>query len=187
MKGEIVTGRGRIGYERLQTVEMQGEDTTGRASTGTAVEYLLHYRTARIELRDVVWQTGARDLRPWRVLSGKQPVESLSRGRLRLGISRLPDGTAWCELRVARVKAGSDAWSTLVEASLADLRQITGSDPTQLFVANTGAVAIGTKAELLGRTDNTRNRICLIFPEKAALPPLVVFACTRLMPLEDAG
>jgi hypothetical protein len=186
MSVSVLTGRGAIYFEKAGSRDFEGEDTSGTKGIGSAEVYHIRYKTAHVEVLLVNWATGLIDVRPWTVYSGNEAVQSLARGRLRLGISKtgVAEGNQWCELRVARVKTGSEGWSNLINANFEDLRRITGSDPTQLFVNNTGAVQIGTKRDLLKRTDNTRDRVCLVFPSKNKLAPLVAFACTRIMPLE---
>ncbi len=128
-------------------------------------------------------------------------LNPLVRGRLRLrtmliseskstqaisDVARRRGNLSSLGLRVAAIKPGAQAWSNLVNADLSLLRTIIGADPAGFFLNVTGALAIGTKAALLKRTDKTRKRLCTVFSGEHLLPPLATFACTRLIPLKDA-
>lgn len=197
----LQTGRGPVVFSYQGESAFEGEDIAGTVAVGRASCWRVTYRTAVIDMFRIDWSTGLSDIRAGDVHAGQEPVKSLARGRLRLGIASLAQSEVataiddaslygarfcWSELRVAAVKPGSQGWSNLVNADLPLLKAVTGSDPVGLFMGMAGVAAFGTKAERLGRTDNTRNRLCIVFRRDAQLPPLAAFACTRLMPLEDA-
>ncbi|WP_170755610.1 hypothetical protein [Ruegeria lacuscaerulensis] len=97
-----------------------------------------------------------------------------------------PVGASWCELRLAKIKPESDGWSNLCSAGPEQLKAASGIDLFEVLRTETGVFAIGTKEDVLNRTDKTRGRLCMTFPKGDQLSPLVAFVATRIMPLENA-
>jgi len=178
---------GPIELISIEDFRIEGMDTSGNEAVGNASAYEAKYGDAHVEVLDIQWSTGSHDVRAARVISGSPAVESLARGRLRLGVNTNPEtpGESWCELRLAKIKPRSTEWSNLFNANVAELRKAVGFDLISLLLDRTEVTEVGTKSQILGREDKTKNRLCMLFPTEARICPMLAFIGTRILPLQN--
>lgn len=179
------TGFSRVPYTVAPTgtVPHAGQTPSRKHSTGTAACWSVTSREFELSLRDVQWANGERSVHVATVARGPQPIRHLESGRLRLGA--FPEGTQYrSDLSMARIApADANEWNNVTNATAAEYAHIHGLDWADRL-ATALAVRIGTKEDLLGTTDNTKNRLCALYPRAAAgqvLPHL--FVLTRVIPL----
>ena len=160
----------------------KGQTTSKEQGCGEAMAYRVTAPDFALTVLDVRWDNGERDVRGIEVERGRQAIQHLGQGHRRLGVHRL-GGNLWVELRIARIDAGTEnEWTTVVNASEADWVAIAGATWREDMKETLG-VTVGTKASLLGVTDNTRGRLCARIPagKDVALPRL--FVLSRVVPL----
>lgn len=141
----------------------------------------------------VRWGSGESDVRCKQIEPASNPgsaeeraLKRLERGSLRLGIYRHSQGFLWHELRQARYKVDSaNHWSNLFNATSDQIMEGAGQIQVLDVLRHLGAEKIGTKAALLGSSDSTRNRLCLVYKEKDVHIALAAFVITRILPLRN--
>jgi hypothetical protein len=179
------TGFSRVPYTLAPsgTASHSGQTPAGHQSTGTASSWTVSSQDFELSLLDVQWTNGERSVHATTVVRGRQAIRHLESGHRRLGAE--PEGTSLrSDLRIARIDPTQpNEWTTLTNASAAELARIHGLDWADRLSETFGA-RIGTKADLLGTTDTTKNRLCAIYPRQSAGPLLPhLFILTRLIPL----
>lgn len=97
--------------------------------------------------------------------------------RLRVGIRRLADGQLIMDLRVAIRENGDRAAKRIIP--LKEIDKITGLG-TAAVLRGVGAAAVGTRAELTGETNRTRNWPCVIFDATDLVTPAAAFVVTTM-------
>lgn len=179
------TGFSRVPYTLTPTgtVPHTGQTPAGEHATGTASGWTVTAQEFELSLLDVQWANGDRSVHATTVARGRQAIRHLESGHRRLGAE--PAGTNFrSDLRIARIDPTQpNEWTTLTNATAAEYARIHGPDWADRL-ATAFAMRIGTKANLLGTTDTTKNRLCALYPRQAAgqvLPHL--FVLTRVIPL----
>ena len=103
-------------------------------------------------------------------------------GRLRSGIRLLEDGKSEMLLRVATPKEGARASRKLVP--LESLSDICGINVIE-ELKKLGNCEIGTRSELIGTDDRTKNWPCIIFDTDDLLTPIAAWTAVTIHPLLD--
>jgi hypothetical protein len=98
--------------------------------------------------------------------------------RLRIGIRRLSDGQLTMDLRIAVRENGERAAKRIVP--LAEIDTLIGLD-TSAILLGLGANAIGSRAELTGETNRTRNWPSVTFAADDIVTPAAAFVLTTLL------
>lgn len=173
----------RVGEFMLQRLpgrhNIDGQSISGRACAGRAVLYEVSSNDGlRLTLRDVIWETGERDVAVWNRHNAPSRYDRLRQG-LRLQVER--NGDFHLELRQARLKTGE--WSNLFSADKPALDTAAGADVGCLLKA-AGATAVATREELFGDTGPARRRLRAVFPQGAEDVPAVAYVLTRIAPLK---
>lgn len=104
---------------------------------------------------------------------------------VRLGVKGLEDGTEFCEVDLLRWEGGA-GWGnvSMVVPNELDLEL---GDSTETLMVEAGALAFGTRAEVLNDTSRRRNRLCATFPAEEPMGPLTVYVLTRILPILKAS
>lgn len=145
---------------------------------GTATEYLVTAEDgADLLLRDTRWDNGHRDVRVVERHDTPPPYDTVI-GRLRISVDPVEDDL-FMELRQARITRTGRAQAAV--ATLEELDEGSGTSVSRAL-RNLGA-QLGTKEALLGRTDQTRERMCCRFPPSSVLVPPAAFVLTRIAPV----
>ena len=178
---------GPISIRPIGERRIEGEDISGALGIGQATAYAVSYREAIVEVLDIVWENGSQDVRASAVLHGADAVQTLQSGRLRLGVTKHPDRSdlSWCEIRLAKIKPGTEGWSSLCNGTAEELRLALGFDLLQHLMAIPSVEQVGTKSQVLGRTDPTKSRYCVIFGANDRSIPIGVFSATRIASLQN--
>ncbi len=135
----------------------------------------------RITVADIAWSNGERDVRTTDRHTSSPRFDRLVHG-LRIGVHVAPDGLLRIDLRQARMT--SELWSQAKQASLLELSDVAGFDVDAMLRAH-GAVAVATRGQLIGDTSTHRNKICALFPPSGSLVPVVAYAATRVLPVQN--
>jgi hypothetical protein len=98
--------------------------------------------------------------------------------RLRIGIRRLGDGQLTMDLRIAVRENGERAAKRIVP--LAEIDRLVGLD-TSAVLCGLGANAVGSRAELTGETNRTRNWPSVTFATDDIVTPAAAFVLTTLL------
>jgi len=98
--------------------------------------------------------------------------------RLRVGIRRLGDGQLTMDLRIAVRENGERAAKRIVP--LAEIDTLIGLD-TSAILLGLGANAVGSRAELTGETNRTRNWPSVTFAADDIVTPAAAFVLTTLL------
>jgi hypothetical protein len=98
--------------------------------------------------------------------------------RLRIGIRRLGDGQLTMDLRIAVRENGERAAKRIVP--LAEIDTLIGLD-TSTILLGLGANAVGSRAELTGETNRTRNWPSVTFAADDIVTPAAAFVLTTLL------
>jgi hypothetical protein len=98
--------------------------------------------------------------------------------RLRIGIRRLGDGQLTMDLRIAVRENGERAAKRIVP--LAEIDTLIGLD-TSAILLGLGANAVGSRAELTGETNRTRNWPSVTFAADDIVTPAAAFVLTTLL------
>ncbi|MEI6819795.1 MAG: Swt1 family HEPN domain-containing protein [Verrucomicrobiota bacterium] len=98
--------------------------------------------------------------------------------RLRVGIRRLSDGQLTMDLRIAVRENGERAAKRIVP--LAEIDRLVGLD-TSAVLCRLGANAVGSRAELTGETNRTRNWPSVTFATDDVVTPVAAFILTTLL------
>lgn len=172
-----------IGGARLDIVDdridVSGESFHG-ASTGKAWgASVTTVDGGYLEVGNVAWADGGRDVRTFSRLSGPVIYDRLIHGG-RLGIARLPDGRWTCELGI--MSFHEDRQPTVLQAKQDDLERVLGSDPA-LLLESLGASGFGSRAEVYGDAGNRRNYLAVAFRDVDGPVPLGAYVLTRVLPL----
>jgi len=100
--------------------------------------------------------------------------------RLRIGIRQVDDGNLCMDLRTAEPKPDSRA--TRKVKPIAELSEITGINVAN-ELTRLGACNVGTRADLTGETNKTRNWPCVVFEADDILTPVAAWAAVTVLPL----
>jgi hypothetical protein len=98
--------------------------------------------------------------------------------RLRVGIRRLRDGRLTMDLRAAVRRDGE--FTIRRVKPLSEINEIIGFDLADLLKKH-GATAVGTRAELFGETNHTRQWLAVIFPEDNLMIPVIAHVATTIL------
>jgi hypothetical protein len=98
--------------------------------------------------------------------------------RLRIGIRRLGDGQLTMDLRIAVRENGERAAKRIVP--LAEIETLIGLD-TSAILLGLGANAVGSRAEITGETNRTRNWPSVTFAADDIVTPAAAFVLTTLL------
>jgi hypothetical protein len=98
--------------------------------------------------------------------------------RLRVGIRRLSDGQLTMDLRIAVRENGERAAKRIVP--LAEIETLIGLD-TSAILLGLGANAVGSRAEITGETNRTRNWPSVTFAADDIVTPAAAFVLTTLL------
>jgi len=162
----------------------EGQTGSKKESCGQQRIYDVTDRHTHLTIAYCLWQNGEKDIRALDV-QGAKAIMRLQHGGLRLGIRQWSKNKtkAWVELRQARIKPAQNMWSNLFNATWQELDAGAKID-THKILTEAGAIQLGTKADLLEVDDNTRARLCALFPPDNTLFPIVAFVVTRVLPLQ---
>lgn len=148
-----------------------GQSVSGVEALGEFHMFDVTAPDLEIQLAYAAWDNGEADVRAVSA-QGNQALQRLERGGLRLGIYPFKGEKAWFELRQAKVKMDTKArWSNLFNASPYSLDEGARQD-VRALLKKAGATKVGTKAELLDASNNTRNRLCAMFPAEKRMVPI---------------
>jgi len=168
----LLSATGRTRHEQGQSAKKVDD------LLGAATEYRVTGPDgADLVLLDTRWNNRDRDVR---VVERNQspPRYDTVIGRLRISVEHYEEDL-FMELRQARV--GPDGRAQSRVATLQQLDEGAGTSVSGAL-RDLGA-RVGTKQDLLGRTDETRERICCRFPPTAELVPAAAFVLTRIAPV----
>ena len=98
--------------------------------------------------------------------------------RLRVGIRRMSDGQLTMDLRIAVRENGDRAAKRIVP--LSEIDTLIGLD-TSAVLLGLGANAVGSRAELTGETNRTRNWPSVTFAADDIVTPAAAFVLTTLL------
>ena len=156
---------------------IEGETTSGVATSGVAELFDVSGRGANVEVGFVRWQNGEEDVRQLRRLAGPEPVDGIT-DRLRMTIYDSGD-ESWCECEQAWVdKSGR------VRKRMASLEEIdVGGGISSAEVLKPLLGRIGTREMLRHDEGQRRNRLCVVFPAEERIVPVAVFVMSRLAPV----
>lgn len=129
-------------------------------------------------LADVDWDTGERDLRIIDRAHSPQRYDRLTHG-LRLGVHEHGDDR-FVELRQNRLQ--TTGWSGLHRASLDVLSEGAGLNAEEALL-DAGAIAAGSRADVLDDTGRRRAETCALFPAGELRAPAVAYVISRVLPL----
>ncbi|MFV1958049.1 MAG: hypothetical protein ACC662_01415 [Planctomycetota bacterium] len=152
-----------------------GLDTTGEATTWCVVEA----GGARFHVASIRWRCGEREVRRTRRLEAPRALDSLL-GRQRLPVEPWGDDHLQVDLEQARLE--DDEHARRYPASETELDDGAGVAVRAVLLAE-GALAVGTRQEIVGATDERRHVLCATFPVEAARVPVVAFVLTCAVPL----
>lgn len=145
---------------------------------GTALEYRVTGDDGTdLLLHDTRWNNDHRDVRVVERNETPPPYDTVV-GRLRISVDPIEEDL-FMELRQARIK--HDGRAQVVAASLEELDEGAGTSVSRAL-RDLGA-QVGTKEVLLGRKDQTRNRMCCRFPPTAVLVPAAGLVLARVAPV----
>ena len=100
--------------------------------------------------------------------------------RLRTGIRVLEDGRLSTDLRVAQAKENARASRRVIP--LDELTEVCRFDITS-GLARFGDIRIGTREELIGITNKTRDWPCIVFDQDDILTPVAAWVAVTVAPL----
>lgn len=145
---------------------------------GTATEYTVTAEDGTdLLLQDTRWDNGQRDVRAVERHDTPPPYDTVV-DRLRVSVDPI-EGDVFMELRQARINAGGRA--QVAPATFEEIDE--GAGVSVLSVLRGLGGQVGTKQALLGRRDQTRDRLCCRFSESSLLVPAAVFVLTRIAPV----
>jgi len=102
--------------------------------------------------------------------------------RLRQGAKRIVDDGTWVmDLRQAQLTRGD--WSNRFSVSKTALEE--GAELDVFAELRRLGANVGTKADVFGETNRTRNWLCARFADDNAIAPLAAYVMTTLMPLRN--
>ena len=179
-KGIIVGSFNLIGPGESMYTEIAGFD--GRAMAATAIpwtaigpdghEFLIH-----VVLMDEDGEGEFGQVFCESRLSSPAVWDDIVR-RLRVGIRRMCDGQLTMDLRIAVRENGERAAKRIVP--LAEIDTLIGLD-TSTILLGLGANAVGSRAELTGETNRTRNWPSVTFAADDVVTPAAAFVITTLL------
>ena len=100
--------------------------------------------------------------------------------RLRTGIRVIEDGRLSTDLRVAQAKENARASRRVIP--LDELTEVCGFDLTS-GLERFGDIRIGTREELIGITNKTRDWPCIVFDQDDILTPVAAWGAVTVAPL----
>jgi len=144
--------------------------------------YISGRQEGRFQVAYATWDDGDRDIRALEA-TGPKAITDLSRSRVCLSINTLGDDCAYSELRQARPTRSTEAkWAHVFHATAFGLHEGVRLDVPQILL-HAGAIGVASKKKLLGVTDKTHERLCVIYPQDDELVPILAFVLTRVLPL----
>lgn len=133
-----------------------------------------------LHLQDIRLLNGERQVTVGANYTGDKKWDRLTHG-MRIGVVKR--GDACCMQLGPAVPKPGDNWSTRARSATKEmLDQAAGLDVFQAL-RDLGAIRIGTKAEVYGETNKTRNALCVLFPEDKPEVGLAAYVLTTVLPL----
>jgi hypothetical protein len=137
-----------------------------------------------LHLHDIRLTNGERQLTVGANYSGDDKWDRL-KNRMRIGVYKHGDA---CYLQLGPAVPNADGtWSNRSRsATQAILDEAAGLDVFQAL-RDLGAIAIGTKEEVVGATNKFRNALCVLFPEDKPEVGLAAYVLTTVLPLMESA
>lgn len=178
-----------VGHLTLGSVVHQFEDLRAamdRGVKGKITALIREYPLADesgfvLHLHDIQLVNGERQLTVGANYTGNGKWDRLMHG-LRLGVYRHGDAV-YTKLGLAHPNEDG-TWSTRKGATREQLDKAAGMDVFQTLL-DLGAIKVGTKAEVYGETNKTRNSLCVLYPEDKPEVGLAAYVLTTVLPLMD--
>jgi serine/threonine protein kinase len=149
---------------------------------GTVREYLVQGPDGEmLEVLDKVADTGERWVQGGETFQTPMPLARIGRA-LRMSFNKVEPGLM-AELRQARI-VNPELWSNPKKASFEELDAGAGVDVGDTLI-RFGALAIGTRGEVLGETNKQRTFPCVVLPADSEHGPAVAHFLTKVMPLAN--
>lgn len=168
--GDAIALVGEVGLFDLGGWErMAGQTCRGVQSEGDAWRFRVVGPAIDLELVDVTWDNGERDLRVVKVDVGSAHVERLARG-LRVSVVQERRGVLSMLLRIPRLSPGASQ-TTAQRTDLRELSKVLGLDVVQFF-RSAGAEAVGERRTVVGDTGRNRLQLCVTWRDPDNTSPL---------------
>jgi hypothetical protein len=165
-----------------ETISRKGQTCNKATSRGNGKLFNVRGEKIALQIVETKWETGDHDISMMKVDRGPIALKRLEHG-LRIGIHKKQDGLLYMELRQARVDLSSENhWSQDYKADKQELVEGAGVDVFECLY-KAGATKIGTKQNILGTEDNTKNILCALFTQESVYFPIVLYVLTRVLPL----
>ena len=177
---------GTVHLEALETREIRGNPVGSKRDPvmGEAQVYqaTLHNQV-KLEINDVTWGTGDRDVRCLNCSPGtSEALQRLGHGRLRLSVKHFDKDTLWVELSQARLDSDrGENWSNLYKATIEELTEGAGISVRRVL-EGLGA-EVDRREQLLGDVRSRRLYLCATFPKESNHLPAICYVLTRVLPL----
>lgn len=163
--------------------DIHGVTCGKKHSKGSACVYSVCGKDGwKLEVADVQWQTGERDVRTLQY-SAHTPsrLHRLAHG-LRLLVEPHSREHLWVALRQARLKPDvSVEWSNLYQATMEELSKGSGLQVRAALEA-LGA-EVGLRGQLMADKGRDREHLCVLFPTTRQHLPIVCYTITRVLPV----
>jgi hypothetical protein len=184
----LTSGAWRIGMVQLKVLEIKEVRGSPIGSKVNPIQGEAHvyqatvHSDAKLEIADITWKTGERDVRCLKCSRGTpEALQRLRRG-LRLSVKHFDKDTLWVELRRARIDLNQgDDWSKLYKATIEELSKGAGVSVRQIL-ERFGA-EVDRREQLLGDTNRRRLYLCATFPANCDHLPAICYVLTRILPL----
>lgn len=154
------------------------ERVHGKRGDGVAYVSRLQGPDDEIEIADVTWSTGKREV------VGEIPDLAVSL-RLEVSSSDLFHSMGIVDLRIARA-ARDKQRVRYVDVAASDLRTAFGFD-IERVLDRFGEATVGPRSELLGDDGRSRDRLCVIFPLDNRVVPALLWTLTRGLSVRQAS
>lgn len=147
----------------------------GQRSTGLARIFEVRGDNFDVEIADVAFDNGSRDVR----MTSRRDHESLDRlvHGLRVGVHRTTNDRWFAQLRVPAV--GSRGTETFHQTDLESLTDVCRFDVKEPLVG-AGAITVNRRELAIGDNRRARNELCATFDREDSLVPVVAYAVTPL-------
>lgn len=158
----------------------EGETVSGKAFCGMATIYEIEVPGATLEVHDVRWENGERDVRTEARLEGPTVFDELA-GRLRIGVDAAPNGRRKMRLRIP-ARSAPHKMPTFHQTSVAELDKVCGID-TAALLYEAGAIKVDVQRLAIGDTSRTKNELCVVFDDNdfASTVPIVAYTVTPVL------
>ena len=180
-RGSFVCGS--VSLDLMEHTTIRGHTFSGEKTSAKAAIFRVAIPdNEHIVVAYAVWSTGERDVRAMEVESSSRALRRLEHG-LRMGVDQVSATVSVFELRQARIRYDDPKqWSNCFKATQGELRAGAGVDVFRIL-RQAGALAAGTKYDVLGECGRHRAFLCATCERNAVWPPVVGYVLTRILPL----